>query len=79
LNKYFEAEHQQSVAHLAHGFGWDYEVISEKIDMSDRISKFLLRKEGKSILEIVTDQEMNARDLQHFFDSIKTNITNGIS
>ena len=79
LNKYFEAEHQQSVAHLANGFGWDYEVISEKTDMSECLSKFLLRKEGKSILEIVTDQEMNAQDLQHFFDSIKTNITHGIS
>jgi 2-succinyl-5-enolpyruvyl-6-hydroxy-3-cyclohexene-1-carboxylate synthase len=70
-NEYFEAKHTQNVAAVANAFG--IETLSVKVieDFVNLLPEFLNPENDIQLLEVFTDAEQNAENLNQFFNIIR--------
>ncbi|NNF21354.1 MAG: 2-succinyl-5-enolpyruvyl-6-hydroxy-3-cyclohexene-1-carboxylate synthase, partial [Saprospiraceae bacterium] len=72
LEKFFEARHDFSAEHLAKFYGLDYQRAEDTEKLKEVLSTFFdSSKSGISILEIFTDNELNPKVLESYFEYIK--------
>jgi 2-succinyl-5-enolpyruvyl-6-hydroxy-3-cyclohexene-1-carboxylate synthase len=69
--KYFEATHAHAPGKIAEGYGFKVQYLSEKSKLETVVSAFLETKDGPQILEITTEQHLNAQVLKDFFNFVK--------
>jgi 2-succinyl-5-enolpyruvyl-6-hydroxy-3-cyclohexene-1-carboxylate synthase len=69
--KYFEATHQHAPGKIAEGYGFEVQYLSEKSKLETVVSAFLEIIDGPQILEITTEQHLNAQVLKDFFNFVK--------
>ena len=69
--QYFEATHPHHPGKIAEGFGFEVHYLSEKSKLENAVATFLADNNGPQILEISTEQSLNAQVLKDFFNFVK--------
>lgn len=68
---YFEAKHQQTVAPIAAAFGIKSETINNLNAFIEKLPAFLNPENEIQLLEVFTDAQQNAENLDQFFNNIR--------
>ncbi len=70
FDTYFETKHTLSAKQLSEMYGFKYQTISDKEDLSGNLKDFFSKKEGPALLEIFTPSTVNDKVLLDYFKFI---------
>ncbi|MGV6832161.1 MAG: 2-succinyl-5-enolpyruvyl-6-hydroxy-3-cyclohexene-1-carboxylic-acid synthase [bacterium] len=71
FDTYFETKHELNASNLCDMYNFDYQCVTNEIELKDKLKSFYKKSDNPKLLEIMTPSTLNDEILLSYFDFIK--------